>query len=114
MTAARSVHLAIAACWTLVCGGCAGFGGNTTAGQPPLPGAGARDTITYEPPVPVTSLPVGEPRPAPATGWSRFNFDHFTETFKTAVGRGPSESVARLYYSQGDALYRQKKYHDAA
>jgi outer membrane protein assembly factor BamD (BamD/ComL family) len=132
MTALRSLHLVVATCWTLVYCGCApvpaGYTstsifsnraqapetGNALAGQPALPAAGAKDTVTYEPPVPVTSLPAGEPRPDPATGWARFNYDHFTETFKTAIGRGPNESVARLYYSQGDALYRQKKYHDAA
>jgi outer membrane protein assembly factor BamD (BamD/ComL family) len=88
--------------------------GNASAGQPALPAAEAKDTVTFEPPVPVTSVPVGEARPEPATGWARFNYDHFTETFKSAIGRGANESVARLYYSQGDALYRQKKYHDAA
>ncbi len=114
MTALRSAQFALAAFSMIACSGCAGFGGKTAAGQPPLPGAEAKDTVTYEPPAPVASVPVGESRPEPATGWSRFSYDHFTETFKSAIGRGANENIARLYYSQGDDLYRQKKYHDAA
>ena len=114
MQAARLSLIAIAACWLLGSSGCAGFGGNQTAGPPALPGATVKDATVYEPPVPLTAIPTGEMRPDPPTGWARFNFDHLTETFKAAVGRGPNESIARLYYSQGDNLYRQKKYADAA
>ena len=68
----------------------------------------------YEPPVPLATVPAGEPRPEPPSGWARFSFDHFTETFKSAVGRGANEQVARLYYSQADDLYRHKNYAGAA
>ncbi len=52
--------------------------------------------------------------PAPAKGWEKFSFNHFNETFKAAIGRGPNEHVSRGYYAQADELYRKKKYHDAA
>jgi outer membrane protein assembly factor BamD (BamD/ComL family) len=103
--------VAITATCIVLCCGCAGLGGKSAAGQPAFPGAGAEQV--YDPPAPLSSVPTGESRPEPPTGWARFTFDHFTETFKTAVGRGANESVARLYYSQADDLYRKKKYHDA-
>jgi outer membrane protein assembly factor BamD (BamD/ComL family) len=112
MRAVRPTCVAITATCIVLCCGCAGFGGKSAAGQPSFPGAGAEQV--YDPPAPLSSVPTGESRPEPPTGWARFTFDHFSETFKTAVGRGANESVARLYYSQADDLYRKKKYHDAA
>jgi outer membrane protein assembly factor BamD (BamD/ComL family) len=114
MQAARPSVIAIAACFAFVCVGCAGLGGNQAGQQPGFPAAPAKDATGYEPPVPVSIVPIGEPRPEPPTGWAKFNFDHLTETFKTAIGQGPDENIARLYYSQGDGLFRQKKYAEAA
>src|SRR4051812_3099409 len=101
MLLCRRSLIAVAACAVAACCGCAGIG-NKSAGQPELPGAGVKEATTYEPPVPVNMVPSGELRPDPPTGWAKFNFDHLTETFKTAFGQGPNENIARLYYSQGD------------
>ncbi len=115
MAAASRSRVAQAACWILACWalaacGCAGSGGKS----PPLPGSDAAKEVVYEPPAPLAVVPQGEPRPEKAEGWDKYSFAHVNETFRDAFGQGASEQISRLYYSQADDLYRQKKYHDAA
>ncbi len=113
MQAAGRGVIGLALCWAVACAGCAAIGGKQ-GGEPALPGPAGKQAAVAEPPVPISTVPSGELRPDPPTGWAKFNFDHLTETFKTAIGQGPNESVARLYYSQADDLYRQRKFVDAA
>jgi outer membrane protein assembly factor BamD (BamD/ComL family) len=94
-----------------MCCGCAL--NRASSASPPLPGAAVKD-VGYEPPVPLAEVPQNEQRPDSAKGWDKFTFDHFNETFKAAVGRGPNELIARKYYAEADDFYRHKKYHDAA
>jgi len=47
-------------------------------------------------------------------GWDYFKGDNIKKRWKKVVGRGPNEPVARQLLSAGDALFREKKYAQAA
>ena len=47
-------------------------------------------------------------------GWDYFKGDNIQKRWKKMVGRGPNEPIARKTLSEGDALFREKKYADAA
>jgi outer membrane protein assembly factor BamD (BamD/ComL family) len=45
---------------------------------------------------------------------SDFYFDNLDDTFKKLIGQGPNEEVARAHYQQGEDLFAQRQYKDAA
>jgi len=47
-------------------------------------------------------------------GWDYFKGDNIKKRWKKVVGRGPNEPVAQQLLSAGDALFREKKYAQAA
>jgi len=48
------------------------------------------------------------------TGWDRFSAENLKKSFKKAIGKGPSEQIARQRYQEGDELFAKKEYADAA
>jgi outer membrane protein assembly factor BamD (BamD/ComL family) len=52
-------------------------------------------------------------RPEP-TGWERFSGENLKKTFKKAIGKGPNESIARQRYDEGEQLFGQQQYDEAA
>jgi outer membrane protein assembly factor BamD (BamD/ComL family) len=106
MFAAEPTRLAAAACLCAALFGCT-WSHQATAETAP-------GQAVYDPPVPVSQVPSGEPRPDPVTGIDRYAPKNFAETMKESFGRGPNEAVARGYYAEADELYRKRSYHDAA
>ncbi len=85
---------------------------------PPAATAGVQPASYTAPPTAVTD-------PAPATTPTKseegdgFSIDDLTpgkiqETMRRATGNGPDESIARNHLKQGEALFAQKKYGEAA
>jgi outer membrane protein assembly factor BamD (BamD/ComL family) len=50
----------------------------------------------------------------PQPGWFTAAPKNFNERFKKMIGKGPNETVAKTAYAEGDALFRQAKYKEAA
>jgi outer membrane protein assembly factor BamD (BamD/ComL family) len=48
------------------------------------------------------------------TALSAFSPKKFNANFKKMIGKGPNEAVAKAAYAEGDALFRQAKYKQAA
>ena len=48
------------------------------------------------------------------TGWDRFKPKNFKKTWKKMTGRAPNEAIARQAYADGDVLFKQKNYAEAA
>ncbi len=57
-----------------------------------------------------------EPEPAEESGfeWSDLSPSKLAENVKEMAGRGPDEALARDFHAQGEALYRQERFDDAA
>ncbi len=50
----------------------------------------------------------------PGLSWSDFSPSNFDDTFKKLIGQGPNEQLARSLYQQGEELFQQRQYKDAA
>jgi TolA-binding protein len=48
------------------------------------------------------------------TGWDRFTAENLKKSFKKAIGKGPSEAIARERYREGEQLFAQKDFKSAA
>jgi TolA-binding protein len=48
------------------------------------------------------------------TGWARFSGENLKKSFKKAIGKGPNEPIARAQYREGEELFGQQQYADAA
>jgi TolA-binding protein len=48
------------------------------------------------------------------TGWDRFSAENLKKSFKKAIGKGPSESIAQERFREGESLFADKQYADAA
>jgi outer membrane protein assembly factor BamD (BamD/ComL family) len=62
---------------------------------------------------PTTAQPIAE-SDDPQPGWFSSAPKNFNERFKKLIGKGPNEAVAKAAYADGDALFRQAKYKEAA
>lgn len=73
--------------------------------------------VAYSEPVPGQSLNQELTEEKPSL-WQRMSSSmsskEIKKTYKKAVGRAPDEAVARQAYNEGDALFREGKYDDAA
>jgi outer membrane protein assembly factor BamD (BamD/ComL family) len=50
----------------------------------------------------------------PPNYWKQLEPGTMAENFKKMIGKGPNERVAKAAYNEGDALFRQAKYKEAA
>ncbi len=50
----------------------------------------------------------------PESSWYHMAPKQFNEKFKKMIGKGPNETIAKASYAEGEALFRQAKYKDAA
>jgi outer membrane protein assembly factor BamD (BamD/ComL family) len=46
--------------------------------------------------------------------WSDLDPGNVYKKFKVAIGKGPDENIAQSLYREGESLYKQKNYHEAA
>lgn len=83
------------------------------AGQMPAAG-GAAQPADGLPGVSVKDFREDSTAGAPAKGWSAFNPKNIKRGFMTLIGQGPNEQIARIAYSEGDVLFREKQYAEAA
>lgn len=102
MEAAQRTRVVVAACLCMAWCGCASHVTKPVTGQ------------VYNPWITVEQVPTGETCSDPPSGWERFEPANLSTTFAIWTGHGPNEQIARENYRQGDELYRQQKYHDAA
>jgi outer membrane protein assembly factor BamD (BamD/ComL family) len=50
----------------------------------------------------------------PGFDWSDLDPGNVWKKMKVAMGKGPDETIAQSLYREGESLYQQKSYHDAA
>ncbi|MHB1036161.1 MAG: tetratricopeptide repeat protein [Pirellulales bacterium] len=77
-------------------------GGQTQADSQGLPGQALPSNLQEE---------TTTPKPS---GWERLSGDNVKKEWKKLIGRGPNENVARQAFLEGEDLFRQKKYKEAA
>jgi len=84
---------------------------SATEPLPPVDGRLAQGTL-----VPPAGAPDPKPPKSESDGfdWSDLYPSTVYKNFKAAIGLGPDEKIAREAYKQGEELYRQKKYDEAA
>ncbi len=61
----------------------------------------------------ITAAPVRE-SDDPQPSWWSSSPKKFNEGFKKLIGKGPNEAVAKAAYAEGDTLFRQAQYKEAA
>jgi len=87
--------------------------GDLAAGLEPLPpGSGPAARGTVLPPAGVGDSPPKQENEG--FDWSQLAPSAVYSQIKKAVGLGPDERIARAAYKEGEALYRQKKFQEAA
>lgn len=72
------------------------------------------DALAPETDGPILRSPDGNDEDDEGIGLGDFAPDKIVENTKAAIGLGPDEEKARRYYEEGEALFEEKKYEDAA
>jgi hypothetical protein len=75
---------------------------------------GPRENLGSAEPLPSSSQIVSDYQPQSESIWDRMSPSQLRNGVKQAIGQGPHESIARAAFAEGESLFAQKNYREAA